>query len=227
MASPKNFEDAARQYPTLALRTLGRYYAVEAPEADDTEALLAAVGLRYGLEAGPDGDDEEMLRVTALLKDHVRGDYRTLSLYVDPETPAASLLKYLDEHADGRLQPVTLFSGDIEQPLPGAEPPDLATATPLRRPPVADPLGRTLSVLLDVALEQQGILTEAPDELPGRGLDWLADALARRSIVALVTDIPFGEQGLVRALAPKLDLPQLTAAPTQPHRSDPRPLHPP
>jgi AAA+ superfamily predicted ATPase len=218
LLAPQDFQKAAVAYPDLMmLSPLGRYYPdVIAPELT-TETLQARLAdrppARYALP-GEDGGDADGLRlVTVLFKDHLHDDYILRQLLVDPEGLASSVLLYLDTVDDGRLQPVAAFDGAVE----GFWPTENRTPVKARKKgPVADPLSSTLSVLLDIALERQGMLAVDPDELPGRGIEWLADALAERKVVALVTDIPFGEKGFVRAMQPMVGLPLITAEPLGP-----------
>lgn len=210
---PMAFQQAKRHHPELVSPALARYFSQPKSDADGflPPPDKATDDIRYVL---PDAPDPDLDLVTVLLKDHVTGEYATHQIHAEPQAVAASILKYLSEKTDGRYQPVTAFAGTIEQPLSTMS----KNEQPLRpaRRKASDPLLAAVSVLLDVALERQGVLSEDLQAESGRGLDWLAGLLKARTVVAVVTDIPFGEQVLVRALGRTLELPMLAAAPIGP-----------
>ncbi|GAB7080130.1 AAA family ATPase [Megalodesulfovibrio paquesii] len=223
---PKDFRAAARRHPWLLLYSpLARYY----PEALEPETSLSGqrpdAAIRYFLPQEADTADRGARQVTVLLKDFASDAYNLVPLLVmDEEEPAAGILLYLKERTDGRYAPVAVFGGEVERAFQSA-PVQTSSSAPTAPPPrrhIADPLGRAMAVLLDVALEREGLLpveTGAPRVPLGRGLSWLAARMADREVVALTTDIPFAEQPLLRLLQQDVRLPLVNATilgPTEP-----------
>lgn len=210
------FREAVMACPGLiGSSPLGRFYP-EAPEqAGEDDIFGPDTSARY-LLLDEDGDAEGLQGITLVLKDHVEDEYILHHLLVDPKEPAAAVMLYLGEQTDGRMQPVAAFPGLAERFHAPAGSDEPARSRPVSFNSVADPLGRVMIAMLDAALERAGTLEQAPDNTPGRGLEWLVARLQSRAVIALTSDIPFVEQPLVRLARQRLGLSIVNATPLGP-----------
>lgn len=210
MLDPQGFAAAARSNPALVRPAMGRYFPglpLEEKGAANAEAATPALpGLfRYRLADIEPGAAEQLNHATLLAKDHLAESYELTEIMADPANPAGSVLQYLAETSDGRLQPVALFPGAVSW-LPAASS-MTAEKDARRRDPAADPLATVLAALLDTALVRQKFLAEDPQPSPVRALDWLYKLLKTRAVIALETDIPFADHTLATALQERYSLP--------------------
>ncbi|MGC8493674.1 MAG: AAA family ATPase [Syntrophobacteraceae bacterium] len=207
--TPKEFRAAVMENPGLASGALARFFPeAVVPQIESTALKGKAKSdktFRYLLPESGAGDTNGLKLLSVLFKDHLKDDYSLENLLVDRKTPAASILQFVSDLTDGEFQPVAAFPGLVEGFL---------TAGPARQrkaqtagKPISDPLGKTLAVLLDLALVRQGFLADDPDAPADRGLNWLATVLKGRSIVALESDLPFCERTIARLVASKVSLP--------------------
>lgn len=210
MIDPQGFMAAARSTPALVCPAMSRYFlglptdAQEAAPSGITKAEISG-HFPYRLANPEPGTAENLTRSTLLVKDYLSESYELIGIMVDPATPAGSVLKYLAEMSDGRLQPVALFSGTVTW-LPAASTINIGQNS-LHHGTVMEPLAMVLTTLLDTALVRQGFLAEDFNASPSRSLDWLANLLKSRAVVALETDHPFTEHTLATALHGRLSLP--------------------
>ena len=209
LLTPKDFQTAGMENPELVVGAMARFFPESAAAQVHSKTRRPKNGapqvFRYRMHEPGASDADGLEHMSVLLKDHFQDDYALEDLLVDSKTPAASVLQFLNDLTDGEFEPVAAFHGSIRGFL---------TADPTQQSQkqntgkaIADPLGRTLAVLLDAALVRQGFLAEDPDAAVDRSLNWLSTVLNAHSIVALESDLPFSEQSIAHAMGSKVSLP--------------------
>ncbi len=212
MLSPRAFAEAAAANPDLVLPKMARFYPGIAPLPYEEKKSKATVPFRFRATRAGLGALDGLMPVTVLTKDHLEDHYELTELMADKAATAGSILQFLAEMTDGLFQAVTAFSGPVDWLR--AEQPAGSAPENRRRDTIADPLAKTLVVLLDEALIRQGFLAEDPAAPVTRGLEWLATLLKSRTVVALETDLPFSEQNIAQAIKNKLGQPLVVLLPT-------------
>ena len=212
MLSPRAFAEAAAANPDLMLPKMARFYPGIAPLPYEEKKSKATVPFRFRATRAGLGALDGLMPVTVLTKDHLEDHYELTELMADKAATAGSILQFLAEMTDGLFQAVTAFSGPVDWLR--AEQPAGSAPENRRRDTIADPLAKTLAVLLDEALIRQGFLAEDPAAPVTRGLEWLATLLKSRTVVALETDLPFSEQNIAQAIKNNLGQPLVVLLPT-------------
>ena len=218
LLGPGAFQDAAAAHPQFAKAKMARFFLSDrqASPHDQMQQQGPAqpAPFRYRTAQEHLGAGYGLVPVTLLCKDYLNDSYELTGLQVESTSPAASILQYLEDETDGRLQPVAAFSGSVAwfRPESARE----VDGDRQKTSGSLDTYSLIYATLLDEALVRQGFLARDDSGQPSRGLDWLANLLKARALVAVESDLPFAEQTLGEALKSRVPLSLVVMQPTPP-----------